>query len=146
MATVQQFIARMDAQKETSFDLMRIYLGVGLLVRGVLFLADTDQLSRLVTTAGNYGAVSTLLVHYIALAHFSGGLFMALGLLTRIAALIQIPILVGAVFFVHLGEGLLSEGQSLELSALVLVLLCLIAVHGSGPLSVDRYIETHRSQ
>lgn len=145
MAALHSLIARMESLKEESFDVMRMYLGVGLFVRGVLFLADTDQLNRLVATAGDYGAVSTAVVHYVALAHLAGGLFMALGLLTRIAAIVQIPVLFGAVFFIHLGEGLLAKGQSLELSALVLVLLCLIAIHGPGPWSVDHYVATHRS-
>lgn len=144
MPAMERLAHWMANKKEVCFDLMRMYLGIGLFVRGLLFLADTDQLSRMVTTAGNYGAMSTLLVHYIALAHISGGLFMAIGLLTRIAAIIQIPILFGAVFFVHLGEGLLVQGQSLELAALVLVLLCLITVYGPGPWSVDHYIESHR--
>lgn len=145
MAALQSLVAKMDSLKEESFDVMRMYLGVGLFVRGVLFLADTDQLALLVHTAADYGALSTALVHYVALAHLAGGLFMALGLLTRISAIVQIPVLFGAVFFIHLGEGLLAKGQSLELSALVLVLLCLIAVHGPGPWSVDQYIERHRS-
>ena len=57
--------------------------------------------------------------------------------LSRIAALVQIPILVGAVFFVHRQDGLFALGQSLEFSALVLFLLCIVAIAGAGKLSLD---------
>ena len=48
--------------------------------------------------------------------------------ITRIAALVQIPILAGAVFIVHRQDGLFALGQSLEFSALVLFLLCIVAI------------------
>ena len=65
---------------------------------------------------------------------------IAVGLFTRVAALAQLPILIGAVFVVHLQSGLLAPAQSLEFSALVLFLLILLVLWGSGRLSVDRYI------
>jgi uncharacterized membrane protein YphA (DoxX/SURF4 family) len=48
-----------------------------------------------------------------------------------------VPILIGAVFFVHRGEGLLTATQSLEFSALVLFLLLVFVVSGAGKLSLD---------
>jgi uncharacterized membrane protein YphA (DoxX/SURF4 family) len=62
---------------------------------------------------------------------------LALGVGTRVAALVQIPVLIGAVFFVHWGEGLLRGGQSLELAGLVLAMLVAYAICGAGPLSID---------
>ena len=76
------------------------------------------------------------LLHYIALAHLVGGLMLTVGLLTRIAAWAQIPILAGALL-VHRHEGLMSSRQSLEFSALVFFLLVIFALAGTGPLSVD---------
>ena len=66
-----------------------------------------------------------------------GGAFLAVGLYTRIAALVQVPILAGAVFLVHWHDGLLSADQSLEFSALVLFLLVLVCAFGSGRWSLD---------
>jgi uncharacterized membrane protein YphA (DoxX/SURF4 family) len=65
---------------------------------------------------------------------------LALGLLTRLVALVQIPILAGAVFIVHRQDGLFALGQSLEFSALVLFLLCVVFVSGAGRLSLDHVI------
>jgi hypothetical protein len=41
------------------------------------------------------------------------------------------------VFIVHRQDGLFALGQSLEFSALVLFLLGVFVINGSGPLSVD---------
>ena len=64
---------------------------------------------------------------------------LALGLLARLAALVQIPVLLGAVFLIHIEEGLLAPGQSLELAALVLFLLVVFFLFGSGAYSMDAY-------
>jgi len=81
------------------------------------------------------------LMYYAAiLAHLMGGLMLAVGLLTRIAALMQIPVLVGAVFIALLQGGLYLPNQSLELSSLVLVLLVVFLVFGSGKYSINYLI------
>ena len=80
------------------------------------------------------------IAHYVAVAHLAGGILLAVGLLTRLSALIQLPALAGAVFYVNISKGLLTT-DSLELSALVLVMLIIIASFGAGPLSVDHYLE-----
>lgn len=141
MAPTHRLIEWTDAHRDIALDLIRIYLGIGLFVRGWwFFVLNASELTDLVGEMADTTFVSATLVHYVALAHFGGGLLMALGLLTRVAALVQIPVLIGAVFFVHLGEGLLASGQSLEFSALVLFLLVVIFFHGSGRLSLDYYL------
>lgn len=74
---------------------------------------------------------------YIAIVHLIGGALLAVGFFTRLAALIQIPILFGAVFFVHLKQGFLQSGQSLELSIMVLFILVIFFLFGAGELSID---------
>ncbi len=137
MRTANRLFEWVEANRDIAFDLVRIYLGIGLLVRGWLFIADSSALGGLTSATGTGAFLSSGIAQYVALAHLGGGLLMALGLLTRAAALVQIPVLVGAVFFVHLNEGLLATGQSLEFSTLVLFLLIVIFLHGSGRLSLD---------
>jgi putative oxidoreductase len=81
-------------------------------------------------------------VHFIAVVHLCGGIMLALGLATRLAAALQVPILFGAVFFIHSQGGLLNVGQSLEFSSLVLALLLVYLTFGSGQLSVDAFLRT----
>jgi uncharacterized membrane protein YphA (DoxX/SURF4 family) len=115
-------------------DLIRIFLGAALFVRGVLFLKDPSMLADI-----SNQTESAWQVQYIAYSHLLGGLLLAAGLFTRVAALIQIPVLGGAVFLVHIRDGLFTPSQSVELSALVLFLLLVILVFGPGKASMDYY-------
>ena len=141
MKNLKETVNWIDQRRDLCFDLMRIYLGIGLLVKGIYFLWQPDYVASLVMVSGNYSAWNTLVVHYVAMAHIAGGLLMAIGMISRVGAAIQIPILFGAVFLIHLKEGLFAKDQSLEFSALVLFLLVLVTVYGSGKLSIDHYLE-----
>jgi len=123
------------------FDVLRIYLGCALFIRGALFIAHPDSIMRLVGNSGDW-FVPLLVGHYVGIAHLGGGILLTLGFATRIAALVQIPVLLGAVFLVHWGDGLLRAGQSLELAGLVLAMLIVFAVFGAGPLSLDHRVQT----
>jgi uncharacterized membrane protein YphA (DoxX/SURF4 family) len=119
------------------YDLIRMYLGVALFVRGAMFIADPNRLTALMSPTGGW-FLSTAIGHYVAMAHIGGGIMLALGVGTRVAAIVQLPVLAGAVLFVHWHDGLLAAGQSLELAGLVLFLLTIYAAFGAGPLSVDK--------
>ena len=141
MSAFQQLIGWLDAHRDVAYDLLRIYLGVGLFARGMLFVAaPANSVDALMQGTPEAAFTSATLIHYVALAHLAGGLFMAIGLLTRLAALVQIPVLIGAVFLIHFEQGLLTVSQSLEFSALVLFLLVLVFVFGAGRWSVDYYL------
>jgi putative oxidoreductase len=121
------------------FDLVRAYLGIGLFIRGVLFVSRPELVLNYLSTTDSW-FVPYAIAHYVALAHLGGGVLLAIGLATRLAALVQLPVLFGAVFLVHSGESLLTSGQSLEFSALVLMLLLVYLAVGAGPLSVDAWL------
>jgi putative oxidoreductase len=136
---MQRFIAWADAHRDYWLDCVRIYLGLGLLARGLLLITNTSTgyFIDLLQRSGQSWITSGIMLHYVMVAHFVGGLLLTIGFLTRLAALVQVPILVGAVFFVHRQDGLFALGQSLEFSALVLFLLCVYVVAGAGKLSLD---------
>jgi uncharacterized membrane protein YphA (DoxX/SURF4 family) len=125
-------------------DLLRIYIGAGLFAKGVslaisrdaLFLADAMRVSWL----------DSAVAHYVVPVHIAGGLMLVIGLATRAAAIANIPILLGAVLFVHARDGLFTTAQTLEFALLVLFMLCVFAISGSGRLSVDRYLAEHSSR
>ena len=139
MERLRRLTAWLDARRDWCFDLLRVYLGLGLLAKGWLFAARPGLLNEWMDN-GRMLAAPPLLAHYVVLAHVCGGLMMAAGLLTRLAAVVQVPILVGAVFFVHMGEGLFTRAQNLEFTLLTLFLLVLVGAHGSGRWSVDYYL------
>ena len=143
MKITLEALRQKTSRPSLGFDLLRIYLGVALFIRGALFVANPDRLMNLVGSSGDW-FVPLLVAHYVGIAHLGGGICLALGLATRVAALAQIPVLVGAVFLVHWGDGLLRAGQSLELAGLVLAMLATYAVFGGGPLSLDHRIRARQ--
>ena len=128
------------SHRDVYFDLLRIYLGIGLFVKGLQFVWDTNFLSEALTDTGRLRFAATAIQHYIPLAHLGGGALLAVGLMTRVSVLFQLPILFGAAFVVYLPEGLFNYTQDFEFTTLVLFLLTLILLHGPGPLSVDHVL------
>ena len=145
-AEPREILAKLESHRDIYFELLRMYLGLALFVRGMVFFAyeGEDPLFGYGETIGTLFAQGAW-AHYIIGAHLAGGLLLAVGLLTRIAALVQIPVLFVAVFFVHFQEGLFATGQNLELSALVLFLLILTLLHGPGRWSADAWMDRTRS-
>lgn len=137
---LRRWFAGVESHRDVCFDLLRIYLGVGLFVKGILFLTDMPSLSGLLEKSGQLQPAAFLLSHYIPLAHIGGGILMAIGLWTRTAILVNIPVLFGAVFFVYFEEGFFTQNQGLEFTALVLFLLCVLLIWGPGRWSVDSYL------
>jgi len=84
----------------------------------------------------------TFLVGYITFAHLFGGAFIMLGLLTRFAVFLQLPILIGAVYY-NITPNAFGTGGELLLSIVVLVLLIYVLLYGSGPISMDDYLKKH---
>lgn len=114
------------------FDIIRMFLGAVLLIRGIWFAVDNETMLAL---AGARAVDWTM--YYAIAAHIIGGLLLLIGLFTRLAAGVQIPILVVAVFFVDISQGFATANQSLELSSLVLMLLSSILLFGAGKWSLD---------
>jgi putative oxidoreductase len=125
-----------EANRDIWIDVMRIYLGIGLMVKGISFLARGTMLMETMQRA-EIGYATGLIAHYVILAHIAGGLLLAVGLLTRGAAVMNIPVLLGAVLFAHRREGLFAPAQTLEFACLVLALLVVLTIAGGGRLSVD---------
>ena len=126
---------------ERGFDLIRIYLGVGLAVRGILFLMDPSWVGQMLQKSAEHAVWPRV----IALGHLAGGVLLALGLFTRVAAAVQVLPVLGAVIVLHLREDLAGANQSLEFSALVLVMLVFYTWFGAGEWSLDRQREGQRS-
>ena len=139
MDRIQMLRRWIESRYDVWLDLVRIYLGVGLIVKGIVFIQQTSFImERLGAAQITFG--SGLIAHYVIVAHIGGGALMAFGLLTRVGAAIQIPALLGAVLFVHRQEGLFTAAQTLEFTLLVLFLLVVFSISGSGRLSLDAYL------
>ncbi|MBB6611866.1 DoxX family protein [Pontibacter sp. Tf4] len=128
-----------DSHHPAWLDFLRMALGIFLMIKGFMFVQDTEALFRILHKS-QFPWVSVGLAHYVAFAHLVGGFFIAIGLITRIAILFQIPILLGAVFFINPNHGFYSENTELWSSIIVLLLLIAFLIFGSGRFSVDYLI------
>lgn len=95
---------------------------------------NMGSMLSLITNKMSFGSwTSMMMSNYIAFAHMLGGVLLILGVLTRFACLIQLPILLGAIFFVN--SDLYRPFSALILPVLTLLLLIMFLVLGNGKLS-----------
>lgn len=125
-------------------DILRIALGIFLCYKGIEFLTNDRMVTNLISNRVSFGDFTLMLLeHYIVFAHIVGGFLLALGLLTRFACLIQIPILLGAIIFVHSSDTLRPYSELL-LSIVVLLLLIYFLIVGNGPWSYDWFVNREK--
>jgi uncharacterized membrane protein YphA (DoxX/SURF4 family) len=91
----------------------------------------------------SYFALS-MLGHYIVFAHLVGGLMLAVGLLTRAACIMQIPILIGAIFFIN--QSMFRPFQEMAVTLICLAGLIYFLIAGNGPWSVDKYFDEKKEK
>lgn len=135
--------AWVEGRRDLWLDLLRIYVGVMMFLKGIAYVAHASRLIEVMSTA-HVPFGGALLAHLVVLAHIAGGVMLVVGLVTRLAAAVQIPIVASAVLFVHRQEGFFTTSQSLEYASLVLAILVVLTISGSGRLSVDHYARASR--
>jgi uncharacterized membrane protein YphA (DoxX/SURF4 family) len=118
--------------------LLRAAVGIALVSKGISFISDMISLKALLESS--FGVLPDWIALVITWIHLLCGFLITIGLFTRLSALIQIPILIGAVIM-NLSMGIFTPGSELVFSLLVLVLLVLFLFEGGGELSVDDYIK-----
>ena len=122
-------------------DVLRIYLGVALVIKGVYFITNMSELES--TLGAGLGQGQTMIAWSVVFAHVIGGASLALGFVTRVAAAFNALVMAGAVV-VHLaGEeagSLLGSNLNFQFTLFVLFTLLLLVWRGSGPLSLDHLL------
>jgi len=143
MNTVTNIVRRVDAWSEKRYIkwvlLLRVILGIILLVKGFSFIMHTQQLEDVIAVS-RFKQGGHWLAMLVAWANLFGGVMIIVGLLTRVAVIIQLPILIGAVFFINAFDNRATSGDA-GLSILALVLSVFFLLEGGGPYSMDRYMK-----
>jgi len=120
-------------------DYFRILLGLILVWKGISFYMHMEAFSHLMRGAMLGTAVSiSILAHAIIVIHILGGIAIALGTHTRVFSLLNLPILIGAVFFINSSGGIFKPYSEFWFSCLVLIGLICFIIEGNGILSVER--------
>jgi uncharacterized membrane protein YphA (DoxX/SURF4 family) len=124
---------------------LRVALGLCLFIKGIGFIQNSVFLSGVIAQTAFIKNASWLTT-IIPWLHLLGGTMIVMGLFTRLSSLVQIPILLGAVFFVNARHGLFAGGSDLLFSIIILILLFFFVVEGGGPLSLDHYFSSRNNK
>jgi uncharacterized membrane protein YphA (DoxX/SURF4 family) len=121
-------------------DLLRVALGVFLFVKGIDFMSNPIEMAEVARPFQDIPG-GMLIMHYIAPAHFVGGFLIVIGLLTRWAALAQLPILIGALVVNFIGQ---MDTSNLIWASITLVVCVFFIFYGSGKHSADYYLKMQK--
>lgn len=138
MNTIQRLEMWGEAHHPKYMDIVRFLLGGFLCYKGIDFLLHMGLMQDLIARRMSFGGFAVMMLgHYIVFAHIIGGIFLAIGVLTRFACIIQIPILLGAVIFINFTGDTFRPYSEMIISLVVLLLLFYFLVAGNGPWHVN---------
>ena len=126
-----------------SLALLRVVLGYVFAYHGYLKLFAPGIFSGTVkffTSIGIPLALYAALV--VAVVEFAGGLFLILGLLTRLSATLLLIDMLVALFKVHLKNGFLVGQGGYELVIVLIAGLVIIFASGAGKLSLGKQFKS----
>ena len=136
MDYIKQMVKWGDTHHPKWVDLIRILLGGFLMFKAISFLIYMGRMTDLMDGTMDFGQFAlTLVGHYVVFAHLLGGLALILGMFVRAAAIVQIPILLAAVFVVNAKIEMAQPYMEVVSAVIVLVLLVYFMIVGNGPLS-----------
>ena len=143
MSTIKKIQNWGDSHHPAWIDVFRIILGIILFWKGIAFWINLDAFNALMRGAHLGTAVSiSMFAHLIILLHIIGGLAILLGTYTRTFCLLNLPILIGATFFINLSHGIFKPYSEFWLSLAVLIALACFLVEGNGVFSVEKMENT----
>jgi putative oxidoreductase len=135
-----------DTHHPKWIDIIRMCLGIFFLLKAVQFINNMNQLSSVLGKYQSHFLIDFSLGamrYYTIMIHIIGGFMVLFGCLTRLACIIQIPILLWALLFFNSPTGVMAPDSSWWLSLLVLLLLFFFTLEGGGPWSADRLLDSH---
>jgi putative oxidoreductase len=116
-------------------------------VLGVIYIAHAYLALVIITPAKFVGypramhiPLPEIAVWYVIVAHGVGGIMLILGFLVRWAALANIPVMAGALWFVHLQQGFFILGNKIGYEYTLLLLCATIAqaLLGAGAFTLKK--------
>jgi putative oxidoreductase len=124
----------------TWLTILRIVLGIILIWKGTNFTRDISVLKLMIeqTGIGILSHSSGVIASIVSILSLLCGVFITVGFFTRFSSIIMIPIVFVAIVFVNM-KNIERNSFDLVLTIIVLVLLILFAIKGSGPFSADEY-------
>lgn len=113
--------------------ILRIVVGLSLILKAYTFFNNPVILQNSFAASGVLQSTD-FLIPIVPWVNLIGGILLVVGLFTRLAALVQIPLMFGAVLFVNLKD---TATADLPFSFLILVLVVVFSFIGGGYFSLD---------
>ena len=122
--------------------LIRMILGILLIWKGLVFTSDISELQLAIqrTGVGAYPGFLDVIAAVVSILTFVSGMFIIVGLFTKIASYIQMAIIVLGISFIY-STGIERNGFEMTSTIIILALLAFAARKGSGSISFDKAIE-----
>jgi putative oxidoreductase len=122
---------------------LRIILGIALLYKGIQFVKNDALLTTII--ANEEGVKQFIWLHQlIPFAHLLSGVFITIGYYTKWMAMSQIPILIGAIFFIYTDKRAYLSTIELPFAVIILVLVTLFSIKGDGIYSIKSLIKKEK--
>lgn len=118
---------------------VRIALGIFLVYKGLNYMFNIEKIQVVIDDI-DQGLFYLMLFQIVIFVHFVGGIFITIGVFTKLAGIVQVPILIGALVAVKYPNNYITPGGPIELgiTILVIVLLLVIMIFGPGGYSIRR--------
>lgn len=131
-----------DAHHPAWLDLLRVLLGIALFVKGLSFILDRELVAGILARY-NWEFIPVLILHYVLIFQMAHSILIMVGLITRFAVLMQIPIILGALLVIG-SEEFTPYSSDIWLLAILIFLLVVFFIYGPGRYSVDAYLKRMR--
>ncbi|HYR72244.1 MAG TPA: DoxX family protein [Candidatus Acidoferrum sp.] len=120
--------------------LLRLILGIVYIMHAYLALVVFGPAGMIAYQVKSGIPFPEIATWYLILAHGLGGIFLVLGIYPRWAALANVPVMLGALVFVHLKNGFWAHQSpsGYEYVLVLLVATVAAAMIGGGVLSLKR--------
>jgi len=124
-----------------AFLLMRVWLGIAMIIHGYKSVIG-GEMAGFVEYIDSFGIPAPEIMGWLAKgSEFLGGIFLILGLFSKISALFIFITMLVATFVVHKGALIGSPG---ELTWCYLLISLAIMIQGAGKISFDHLIVTRK--
>ena len=144
MLTIEKSRETFQKKYSTWLLFFRITLGLILFAKGIQFIWEAALLKEIVEESVSRRNIPWLYI-VITWVHFLGGLLILIGLFPRWAAIAQLPIVVGSIFFVAEESRFLLSHFELPMAIIVLLLLLVLIIMGGGTFSWRNLIKEEKN-
>lgn len=131
--------------RDVALAVARISIGIVLLAHGWQKISEYTMAGTVEAFEGMGVPLPAVAAVFTAVVELVGGAALIIGLLTPVAAALNLVSLTGALFLVHLQQGIFVEDGGVELVLALIAGLVLLLALGAGRFGVDALL-TRRSR